>query len=102
MISRPLRHWFGLGKEMFPPAEYWDGEQMDFMVRILTHLYLEFNFEPMHYQYRTPDALPHAALVRGFDAIETYYDDDQKPVYLCEEDRDTCPFGEDHCFFQDN
>ena len=106
MISRPLRHWFGLEKEMFPPAEYWDEEQLDFMVRILTHLYLEFNFEPMLYQYHTPDAPPHelayAALIRGFDAIETYYVDYQQPVYLCDEDRDTCPFGEDYCFCQDN
>jgi hypothetical protein len=101
MIARPLAHWFGLTKDMFPPADYWDADQLQFMVQILTQLYRHFNFEPMLFDDYSDNPLPHKmayeTLVKGLDIAETYYKDNLQPVYFCEDNVDTCPFGYDYC-----
>lgn len=106
MISRSLSSWFGLTKEMFPPASYWNEEQLEFMAQILTHLYWHFNFEPILYHpysdYPMPDEMVYDALVRGFDQYETYYADNQQVIYLCEQERGKCPFGSRFCYCEDN
>ena len=106
VISRPLRNWFGLKKEMFPPADYWDEEQLEFMVQILTHLYWHFSFEPMLYHPYSDDPLPYEeaydALIEGFDVIQVYYEDNRQPIYFCERNRDTCPFGDEYCYCRDH
>lgn len=105
MISRPLGNWFGLKKEMFPPADYWNEEQLEFMAKILSQLYLHFNFDPMLYHsysdYPLPDKKIYETLVKGFDQLETYYHDSQQPVYFCRQETATCPFGRLHCYCLD-
>lgn len=101
MISRRLSDWFGLNREMFPPADYWDAQQLEFMVQILTQLYWHFNYEPMMFHEHSNNPLPHTlayeTLIKGFDIVETYYADHSQSIYFCHNDLDTCPFGEEYC-----
>ena len=105
MVSRPLGNWFGLKKEMFPPASYWNEEQLEFMAQILTQLYLHFNFDPMLYHpysdYHMPYDKVYDALVKGFDLLETYYHDSQQSVFFCRQEPGTCPFGRHNCYCLD-
>lgn len=101
MEELPMSEWFGLSKELFPPANRLNAEQHTLMADEFEKLWGAFSFDPYF-----PEGLPAR---RRYELMRDYLD--HKCTHwpggwihtfeFCNYDPQNCPFGNEYCRCKD-
>lgn len=95
--EKPMSHWFGLEKELFPSSERLTAEQLEMMASEFEKLWAAWSFYPDF-----PDGLP---AKRRYELMRDYLDHPtqhwpggwQHHFEFCDYEPENCPFGKEFC-----
>lgn len=94
--SKPLSEWFGISKNMFPPAGRLSADALEKLAFAMSDLWVAFNFIPV-----LPDNLPaeyvYKILADNWDREAQYLSDSRTWLEFCSYDPSHCPFPIEYC-----